>query len=322
MYDSGFHTGLGSRRRSERRYGLIFFLALSFALIVLSRNAAEASVFEKARAGVAEAAAPLLEILSGPIGVVAGALGEIDDYFGVIDENRRLKQERDELLRWKARAIALEQQVVRLERLANMTLEPGISFVTARVIGDSEGPFVRAMIVDAGGPMVARGQAVVDDYGLMGHIIAPGRNASRVLLLTDLNSRIPVYIEGANVAGVLSGDNSSRPVLRYLEEEDTVALGQRVITSGDGGVLPRGLPIGVVSSIEGGAPRVKPFVDFDRTEIVRILDYRFPTQIEQPETQAGQDQTPETASAARAPAGVAAPIRAAMPAADPADPEG
>ncbi|MEL7028137.1 MAG: rod shape-determining protein MreC [Pseudomonadota bacterium] len=278
MVESGLYSGLSSRKRGGGRFGLIFFIALSFVLIVLSRNAAEASVFEKARAGVADAARPLLELIAGPIGLVGGVLGDVSDYFGVMEENRQLKEERDELLRWKARAIALEQRLTHVQKLANMSVEPEMTFQTARVVGDSEGPFVRAMIVNAGG--VDRGQAVVDEFGLVGHIIAPGRVSSRILLVTDLNSRIPVFVEGAEASAVLAGDNSSRPRLKFLKEEDVIAVGQRVITSGDGGVLPRGLPVGVVSSVREGEPRVKPFVDFDRTEFVRILNYEFPMSVD------------------------------------------
>ncbi|MEM1102560.1 MAG: rod shape-determining protein MreC [Pseudomonadota bacterium] len=280
------YQGFGSRRRRGRPYGLVFFALLSCMMLLLSRQAAEASVFEKARAGVADAAAPLLSVLSGPIGFVNSVLGDIGDYFSVVEENRRLKAEIAELSRVKAQAIALQSYAERLQKLANMQAEPSITYTTARVIGDSEGPFVRAMIVNVGGEAVNRGQAVINEYGLVGHVVTPGKVSSRVLLLTDLNSRIPVFVEGANALGVLAGDNSNRPKLRYIEEPSALTPGQKVITSGDGGVLPRGLPVGVVARA-GASATVKPFVDFDQTELVRVVAYGFPRDVEPLETSGG-----------------------------------
>ena len=90
--------------------------------------------------------------------------------------------------------------------------------------------------------------------GLVGRVAELGDHAARILLLTDLNSRVPVVIEETRERAILSGDNTERPALAYLPPDARVSSGQRVVTSGSGGVLPAGLPIGTVTVGRDGVP--------------------------------------------------------------------
>ncbi len=95
--------------------------------------------------------------------------------------------------------------------------ENSVSYVTARVIANSGGAYVRTLLINAGiEDHVARGQAAITGEGLVGRLTEVGNRAARVLLITDLNSRIPVMIESSHVNAVLAGDNSERPRLMYL----------------------------------------------------------------------------------------------------------
>ena len=299
MSELGLGARLDSRLRQERkRYTLGFLLLLSLILLIVSRHSAEASVFQKARDNVADVAAPLLEVLSGPIQSFNRVWGSVEDYFGVIEENRRLKEERADLLRWRARAVMLEGLIADYEALLNKEPDPPVEYLTAKVIGEIDGPFVDSMIVNVGRRQnINPGQAVVDAYGLIGRVLSSGERASRVLLLSDLNSKIPVYIEGADEQAILSGRNEGAPILEFVDAVDVSAFqqGQRIVTSGKGGVLPRGLPVGVISSTGGEAATVALYSNFDRTEFVRVLQYDFPTEVQPGETEVGADSEDEAA---------------------------
>ena len=106
-----------------------------------------------------------------------------------------------------------------------------------------------------------------------GRIANVGARSARLLLLTDLNSRVPVAVEGAGHRGILAGNNGPRATLQYLPANAQVAPGDRIVTSGDGGVFPPGLPIGTVSQVNDGEVLVEPIVDYTRMSIVRILDF-------------------------------------------------
>src|SRR4029077_2184983 len=145
------------------------------------------------------------------------------------------------------------------------TPEPAATYLTARVVADSGGAYVRSVMVYAGSENgVARGQAAVTGDALGGRVAEVGSRAARGLLVTDLNLRVPVIVEGSQQRALLSGDNSERPYLRYLDTGAVIRIGDRIVTSGQGGVFPPGLPVGVVASLEGEAPRVEPYVELSR----------------------------------------------------------
>ena len=142
------------------------------------------------------------------------------------------------------------------------------------MIANSGGAYVRSLMVHAGsGNGVARGQAAVTGEGLVGRVSEVGSRAARIILVTDLNSRVPVVVEGSQQRAVLTGDNSERPCLHYLDVGAGIKVGDRVVTSGQGGVFPPGLPVGVVASLDGEAPRVEPYVELSQVEYLRIVDF-------------------------------------------------
>jgi rod shape-determining protein MreC len=142
-------------------------------------------------------------------------------------------------------------------------------------VGDAGSAFVRSMLLNAGArDGVRNGQAVMTADGLAGRITEVGDSSARVLLITDINSRIPVMVERTRDHAMLSGDNSRQPQLNFLPPGVQVQLGDRIVTSGHGGTYPAGLPVGVVASIgDRGVIRVEPLVDWSRMEFVRVVDF-------------------------------------------------
>ena len=122
-----------------------------------------------------------------------------------------------------------------------------------------------------------KGQAVISADGLVGRIAEAGQRSSRVLLLTDLNSRIPVLLESSRYRAVLAGNNTDRPGIEFLPVDAQVSPGDRVVTSGHGGLFPPGQPIGVVSSVNDAVARVQPFIEWSRLEYVSVLRYDMPS---------------------------------------------
>ena len=269
--------GLG--RKAHSRFVLILLILVSVLLLLSSLYSAQASVFKKAREGVIDAASPVLSLLSGPINYVNGVAGSIGDYFNVMEQNKALREENAELRQWMNEALELRETVASYDALQGYVAPPTAQPISAFVIGEANDAFARSMIVNAGrANNVEVGQAVVDASGLVGRIVEAGGSASRVLLLTDIQSRIPVYIEGADVEGILVGNTRSNPVISFTAGSDEAVTepGQRVLTSGAGGSLPRGVPIGVVASQSRNDIVVDLYANYARTRMVRIINYAFP----------------------------------------------
>lgn len=265
-------------REFSHRISLIFMLTLAAALLLLGR--AETYVFDRARQVVTDLAAPLLEVASRPVAATRRVIERTDEYAYVFDENERLRSENARLLAWKEEALKLQAKVARYEALLNVQVDPSINYMSGRVVSDSGGPFVDTVLVNVGSEQgIKSGLAVIDTDGLVGRIVSTGPKASRVLLLTDLNSRVPVIIEPAHYKAVLAGDNTDWPKLEYLAAQSSVSPGDRVVTSGDGGLIPSGLPIGLVIQTSDGSLRVQTFSDRGRLDFVRVLQYEFPSQV-------------------------------------------
>ena len=260
------------RRAALQRVSLLLLVMLSAMVIILGK--ADQVMFESLRVSVTDTAAPLLAIASRPLTALEALADRARGLVAVYRDNARLAEENERLLRWRQAALSLTSENTELHGLLKLVPIPPASFVTARVIGNSGGAYVRNLMVRAGSENgVVRGQAAITGEGLVGRVAEVGTQAARILLVTDLNSRIPVIVEGTRQRALMMGDNSDRPSLRYLDTVSGIKVGDRVVTSGEGGVFPPGLPVGVIASLEGEAPRVEPYVELSQVQYLRIVDY-------------------------------------------------
>lgn len=257
------------------RFSFVILLTAAFTLMVLGR--AEMAAVERLRTAVTDLVAPLLDALSRPVQTVNDVVGEVTGFLALRDENARLLDANARLRRWEMVARRMETENAALRGLLNFKSEPLGAFVSARVVGDSGNAFVRTMLVNAGASAgISKNQAVITGDGLVGRVVELGQRSARILLLTDLNSRIPVVIQSTRQRAILAGDNSSTPVLTLLPENVRVEVGARVVTSGHGGLLPAGLPVGMVTGLDESGYRVRLFADLGRLEYVRVVNWSLP----------------------------------------------
>ena len=268
-------------RAGIQRSMLPALILLSGAMLIAGKT--DQTMFESLRTGLSDVAAPVLDVASRPLGAVEGAIDQVRGFIGVYQENRRLEEDNQRLLQWQQVALKLTAENRQLQGLLKVVPDRAISYVTARVIANSGGAYVRTVMINAGSQTgLARGQAVVTGDGLVGRLTEVGSRAARVLLITDLNSRIPVKIEGSHTGAVLAGDNSERPRLLYVGAPEALKIGDRVVTSGEGGVFPPDLPVGMVSAVGPAGPRVEPYVELSQLGYVLVVDYGLSGALPQP----------------------------------------
>jgi rod shape-determining protein MreC len=293
---------------------------VSLILLLSSLYAAEASVFKKARETALEAASPVLTFFSGPIGWMRDRVGDVGDYFRVLEQNKALREENAALRQWEDEARSLRGVITALEELDVYSAPPSARPINAFVIGEANEAYAHSMIVNAGAKDgAALGLAAVDERGMIGRIVDVSANASRILLLNDIQSRIPVFVEGSFVEGLLVGRSTTNPTIAItmLANGDRIEPGQRVITSGAGGVLPRGLSVGAVSRVTDKDAIVELSADYARTRLVRIINYEFPQVDETDEAAAPAEQDAPPAAAAIEPQAQSRPAPAVQPPASP-----
>ncbi|MCL4068203.1 rod shape-determining protein MreC [Pseudomonas sp. GX19020] len=227
---------------------------------------------ERFRAALVDAVIPNMEWALVPVTRAMTMIEDFQSYTRIYEQNQELKRELQQMKAWKEAALQLEQKNARLLDLNHVRLDPKLTHVTGVVLADSGSPFRQSVLLNVGERDGIRdGWATMDGIGLVGRISGVGARTSRVILITDTSSRIPVTIQPSGQKALLSGDNSPLPLLDFIETTDEVRPGDRVVTSGDGGVFPAGLLVGQVAMGSDRRLRVVLAADYQRLEFLRVL---------------------------------------------------
>ncbi len=260
-------------RAWAQRLGVTFLLLCALGLTIVGRS--DEGTIQQARIALTDAVAPVLAALSSPISSVEDAITAVSEISHLRQENAALRADNARLAGWYQQAETLKAENVVLRRMLNVPDNTEYRYVTARVIADVRGPFLHSVVVEAGSNDGATvGLPALGEQGLAGRIAQVGERASRVLLITDINSRIPVLVGNGRERAILAGDNSPLPTLVFGSQDVTFAPGDQVVTSGHGGLFPPGLAIGKVESFGEQGARVRPSVDWAHMEYLRLLKSR------------------------------------------------
>lgn len=255
-----------------QRFAYVGLIVAAFGLMLLGK--VDAVLVERARTMVTDTVAPILDVVSKPVASASQFARQVEALWGMYADNEALRQDNARLIQWQAVARQLEAENKSLRELLKFVPDPDAAYITGRVIADTGGAFAHSLLLNAGSrDGIAKGQAVVTGDGLVGRIAGVGSRSSRILLISDLNSRIPVVVEPGRVRAVLAGDNTDSPRLTHLPPGSILSPGDMVVTSGHGGAFPVGLAVGVVSAVSENGATVQPFVERDRVELVRVVDF-------------------------------------------------
>lgn len=259
-------------RQALSRLSLPILVAAAFGVMLLGK--ADALLVERARMALADALAPIYAVVSEPVGAVIDLVRDGRDFVAMRTENARLREENERLRQWQAAALTLESENALLRRQTHYIPEAAPNFSTVRVVADGGGTYARAVLLATGPQLsVRKGQVALDERGLAGRVSEVGSRSARVLLVTDINSRIPVTLEGSRARALMVGTNTDRPRLQHWPEGQRPAEGERIVTSAEAGAFPAGLPVGVVRYTEAGTPEVELYARLDRLDMLRLFDF-------------------------------------------------
>jgi rod shape-determining protein MreC len=244
---------------------------LAVTLMILHR--ADTLPVERLRVAVVDTLAPAFSAVTTPVNAFFDSFQGVTTIRDLKAENIRLKEENAKLQSWYESALKLQAENQSFRELLNVKADPTLTFVTARVIADAGGTFVKSILLPVGAEdKVQKGNAVMSGHGLVGRVMEVGQNASRALLVTDLNSRIPVILQNTRTKAILSGKNQDLMKLERLPPDSGMAVGTRVVTSGDGGQLPPDLPVGTIVSVDADGVWVKPLTDINSLTHVQVIN--------------------------------------------------
>lgn len=249
-----------------------FALLITLSLLMLFVGKVESPFTHSVRLAVMDYYTNIAQYVMLPVEVVRGAQETVRDYFFVYSKNRQLMHENRQLRKGLALLSEMKAENEKLKGLLDFVKDRHYTLISSNVVGDASGPFLRILLVNAGEEEgIEKGLAVIGAEGLVGRTLAVGKFSSQVLLTTDMNSRIPVISSLSRQRSVLAGNNTPYPLLLYLPKDTTLTEGEEILTSGDGGVFPSGIPIGVVTIDSAGNFCVKPYVMASQLEHVSIV---------------------------------------------------
>lgn len=253
-----------------KKFALVILFLVAFVMMLVNKT--DTLLIDKTSSLATDIVSPVVDVLIIPARIIAGVYDYFKDLRLAYQENQQLKKENRQLrlIGEKARALEIENKL--LAKLLNYNKPPEEKLVTARVIAEEGDAFSHSLIAYIGSASgVEKGQIVLNEKGIIGRTDKIGSLYAKILLITDINSRVPVMVERNRLRGMLAGDNTKNPKMIFIPLSSEIKIGDRIVTSGVAGVFPPGLPVGVVSEINKKDIRIEPYADLDSLEYVKIV---------------------------------------------------
>jgi rod shape-determining protein MreC len=252
------------------RFSIIILIIISIISVFAGKS--ENHTVTYVRAKILDTLTPVMGVIVVPLDAMRDSKASIQTYMFVHGKNEQLDSENKKLRLQVVRLYQVQKENERLKELLNYVQDVEYKYISAKVVGNASGPFARSVLVNAGeNDEVLKGQAVIMNGGLVGRIIEVGGHSSRVLLLTDINSKISVISMDSRERSILAGNNTDSPKLIYLPKESKIADGEVLVTSGDGDMLPPGIMVGKAHKLTDGSYEIMPFVSWHNIEYVSVL---------------------------------------------------
>lgn len=217
---------------------------------------------------------PVVKFSAFPFNTVINLFTDFGELVNAKKENVVLKEELDKLRSFYVKSLNIYQENKELRSVLNFVTSKSSNYKVAQIIGRSHGIFDQKVFIDAGENRgLKEGAIVTGNHGVIGRIAEVAPDRSRLILLNDAISRIPVITSKSRVRGILAGNNSGVMDLLYLPKNPNIEVGDLVFTSGDGDTLPPGLLVGVVRKAEKDSVSVVMIEEIGSTDIVTVMDY-------------------------------------------------
>tara|TARA_B100001758_G_C18392846_1_gene603993 strand:+ start:134 stop:976 length:843 start_codon:yes stop_codon:yes gene_type:complete len=258
------------KRGTKQRFSLIALLFFSLVLIVLGKF--NFSAVNYLKIGINEIVYRTSFVASIPEKYISYSYQAIQKHLRVYRDFNLIEEELKEIKIQNYQSKFLEIENKRLKKILE-DITYSSNAIIAKVLIDKQSPFLRSIIINKGTKNgLKKGMAVLSDEYLVGKIVEVNFTTSRVLLLSDLNSRIPVSIEPGSIQSILSGDGDRSGTIQYVKSNVSIEEGSIIYTSGTGGLLKPGIPIGKIKNNEN-LLSVDFFSDFSQLRYIKIASY-------------------------------------------------
>tara|TARA_Y100000590_G_scaffold281663_1_gene316793 strand:+ start:59 stop:907 length:849 start_codon:yes stop_codon:yes gene_type:complete len=256
------------RKGTQQRFSLFALTVISILLIFL--ETIDTKPLNTIRSFIKDIIYRTAVVSNYPTKIFSGSYNVVEDHFNLYKDYDNLKKENEELKSKYSKSEFLELENSQLRKLINEQTESQSNLVSARVMLEEQSPYLNSFVINIGANKeLKNGMAVLDGKNFIGRIVDVNFFSSRILLITDLNSKIPVISEPSGNHAILSGHGDSKPTLEYLSENHKIEQGDKIYTSGKEGIFAPGIPIGE-SNVLGDLVEVDLYSELSEITFVNI----------------------------------------------------
>lgn len=250
---------------------IVVLLVTGVTLLALAKSHHPAAT--RMRASFLSLLEPVVSTVSQPVSATRNFFTSVSEHRRTVDDNRKLRNENDRLRHWQSVAMALKAENAALRKLMGYKPADNVTYATARVVGQSPGAYSNSLMINVGEEQGLKPlQPVVDSFGLIGRVVDPASQTSRVLLLSDIGSRVPVITGTTRQHAILAGTGGDLLRLSFLTvEQNNIKLGEQIVTTEEGGLIPGGIIIGSIFRKDKSGYMVKPVRPLTQSEYVRVM---------------------------------------------------
>lgn len=239
------------QKGTQQRFSLFVLVLASITLIFF--ETIESKPLNYVRAFIKDTIYRGSLLVSSPAKGGKYLMSEVANHINLYKNYHEIKEENIQLKNKISKNSFLDLENKQLKKLLKEQIESESNIVSSRVMLDKQSPYLNSLIINSGSNKdIKNGMAVLHGKNFVGRIVDVNYFSSRVLLITDLNSKIPVIVEPSGNHAILSGKGKNKPILEYLPENNQVKEGDKVFTSGKEGIFAPGIPIGTVENLDYG----------------------------------------------------------------------
>ena len=260
-----------TKSKKNSNFIIIFLFIFSFFLVFI--NKLDLVISSKIKNTSMDIFAPFSYALSYPFIKTSEFIEKADNLKNLSLENGRLNEEIKRLKKWQTLSIRLINENKAYKNLLNVTDDNFLLIHTARVINKNPSFFIDTIQLNIGyDKIISKNSTVINERGLIGKIIDTGKLSSKVLLITDLNSSVPVKTLTRDIQAIVSGQSNSHLLkLKFIKENELPKIGEILVTSGHANIFPADIAVGKIYKIENKTIYAKPFVNFKKLEFVNVI---------------------------------------------------
>ena len=231
------------RKGTQQRFSLFALTVISILLIFL--ETIDTKPLNRIRSFIKDIVYRTAVVANYPTKIFSGSFNLLDNHFSLYKDYNDLKKENEELKNKYSKSEFLELENSQLRKLIDEQAQSESNLVSARVMLEEQSPYLNSFVINIGANKeLKNGMAVLDGKNFIGRIVDVNFFSSRILLVTDLNSKIPVISEPSGNHAILSGHGDTKPSLEYLSTNHKIQNGDKIYTSGKEGIFTPGIPIG------------------------------------------------------------------------------